>query len=200
MATHSSILAWRIPGEEIGGLQSTRLPRVRHNRATHTCTPHTHTRTYTHVEAHVHTCRDMHTKTHICTNTHEHTYRTQDVHDHAYACAHAHTYTDMHTHAGTQVANAHEHAYVCAWSCVHCSYMSAYHIFTHTCVHICVQLLKQRTNKLPGRWEGQGHCCLHWTLLARLELKPIRSLLAMWLLNSAQLPLEPKDASVIHQN
>ena len=34
MATHSSILAWRIPWtEEPGGLQSTRLQRVGHNRS-----------------------------------------------------------------------------------------------------------------------------------------------------------------------
>ena len=32
MATHSSILAWRIPWtEESGGLQSMELPRVRHD-------------------------------------------------------------------------------------------------------------------------------------------------------------------------
>ena len=32
MATHSSILAWRIPWtEELGGLQSIALHRVRHN-------------------------------------------------------------------------------------------------------------------------------------------------------------------------
>ena len=32
MATHSSILAWRIPWtEELGGLQSTGLRRVRHD-------------------------------------------------------------------------------------------------------------------------------------------------------------------------
>ena len=32
MATHSSILTWRIPGtEELGGLQSVGLQRVRHN-------------------------------------------------------------------------------------------------------------------------------------------------------------------------
>ena len=35
MATHSSILAWRIPWtEEPGGLQSTGLQRVRHDWAT----------------------------------------------------------------------------------------------------------------------------------------------------------------------
>ena len=35
MATHSSILAWEIPcTEEPVGLQSTGLPRVRHNLAT----------------------------------------------------------------------------------------------------------------------------------------------------------------------
>ena len=35
MATHSSILAWRIPGmREPGGLQSMGLLRVRHDRAT----------------------------------------------------------------------------------------------------------------------------------------------------------------------
>ena len=41
MATHSSILAWEIPGTEVpGGLQSMGLQRVRHNRVTehiHTC-------------------------------------------------------------------------------------------------------------------------------------------------------------------
>ena len=37
MATHSSILAWRIPWtEEPGGLQSMGLQRVRHNWATFT--------------------------------------------------------------------------------------------------------------------------------------------------------------------
>ena len=35
MAAHSSILAWRIPWtEELGGLQSTGLQRVRHDLAT----------------------------------------------------------------------------------------------------------------------------------------------------------------------
>ena len=35
MATHSSILAWRIPGtEEPGGLQSVVLQRVKHDQAT----------------------------------------------------------------------------------------------------------------------------------------------------------------------
>ena len=34
MATHSSVLAWRIPGTgEPGGLQSMRLPRVRYDLA-----------------------------------------------------------------------------------------------------------------------------------------------------------------------
>ena len=42
MATHSSILAWRIPWtEEPDGLQSVESQRVRHDRATNT---HTHTR------------------------------------------------------------------------------------------------------------------------------------------------------------
>ena len=39
MATHSSILAWRIPRtEEPGGLQSMGLQRVRYNLATNTFT------------------------------------------------------------------------------------------------------------------------------------------------------------------
>ena len=40
MATHSSILAWKIPWtEEPGGLQSVELQRVRHDLATgHACT------------------------------------------------------------------------------------------------------------------------------------------------------------------
>ena len=39
MATHSSILVWRIPWtEEPGGLQSTGLQRLRHNSATNTST------------------------------------------------------------------------------------------------------------------------------------------------------------------
>ena len=37
MATHSSILAWRIPRtEEAGGLQSVRLERVGYNKMTNT--------------------------------------------------------------------------------------------------------------------------------------------------------------------
>ena len=39
LATHSSILAWRIPWTEgSGGLQSVGLQRVRHDRATYTFT------------------------------------------------------------------------------------------------------------------------------------------------------------------
>ena len=39
MATHSSILAWRIPWtEELGGLPSRGLQRVRHVQVTNTCT------------------------------------------------------------------------------------------------------------------------------------------------------------------
>ena len=42
MATHSNILAWEIPwSEELGGLQSIELQRVRASAHTHT---HTHTR------------------------------------------------------------------------------------------------------------------------------------------------------------
>ena len=45
MATHSSILAWKIPWiEEPGGLRSKGSHRVRHDSATHTHT-HTHTQT-----------------------------------------------------------------------------------------------------------------------------------------------------------
>ena len=47
MATHSSILAWRIPWtEEPGGLQSRGAQTVRHNRATNT-----YIHTYTHTQA-----------------------------------------------------------------------------------------------------------------------------------------------------
>ena len=44
MATHSSILAWKIPWtEEPGGLQSMGLQRLRHDRVTNT---HTHIHVY----------------------------------------------------------------------------------------------------------------------------------------------------------
>ena len=50
MATHSSILAWRIPGtEKPGGLQSMGSQRVRHDRIDLACMhDNTHTHTYTH--------------------------------------------------------------------------------------------------------------------------------------------------------
>ena len=48
MATHSSILAWRMPWtEETGGLQFLGPHRIRHNWVTHT---HTHTHTHTNTE------------------------------------------------------------------------------------------------------------------------------------------------------
>ena len=48
MATHSSVLAWRIPWtKEPGGLQSTELQRVRQDWVTNT---HTHTHTHTHTQ------------------------------------------------------------------------------------------------------------------------------------------------------
>ena len=51
MATHSSILAWRIPWtEESGRLHSMGSQRVGHNWATNTHT-HTHTQTHTHTHA-----------------------------------------------------------------------------------------------------------------------------------------------------
>ena len=47
MATHSSILAWRIPlTEGPGELQSPELQKVEHHLATNT---HTHTHTHTHI-------------------------------------------------------------------------------------------------------------------------------------------------------
>ena len=50
MATHSSILAWRIPWtEEPGGLQSMGSQRVRHDWTTNT---HTHTHRHTHTHTH----------------------------------------------------------------------------------------------------------------------------------------------------
>ena len=50
MATHSSVLAWRIPQtEQPGGLQSLGSQRVRHNCVTHT-RRHTHTHTHTHTQ------------------------------------------------------------------------------------------------------------------------------------------------------
>ena len=52
MATHSSILAWRIPWtEEPGGLQSMGSQRVRHDWTTNT---HTHTHRHTHRHTHTH--------------------------------------------------------------------------------------------------------------------------------------------------
>ena len=57
-ATHSSILAWKMPWtEEPGGLQSVRLQRVRQHWAhmnKHTLT-HTHTYILTHTHTHTHT-------------------------------------------------------------------------------------------------------------------------------------------------
>ena len=53
MATHSSILAWRIPGtEEPGGLQSTGSQRVGHDWATTHTHTHTHTHSYACVQCH----------------------------------------------------------------------------------------------------------------------------------------------------
>ena len=52
MATHSSILVWRIPWtEEPGRLQSMGLQRVRHNWVTNT-----HSFTHTHTHTQTHTC------------------------------------------------------------------------------------------------------------------------------------------------
>ena len=50
MATHASILAWRIPWtEEPGGLQFMGSQTIGHNPVTHSHT-HTHTHTHTHSE------------------------------------------------------------------------------------------------------------------------------------------------------
>ena len=49
MTTHSIVLAWRTPWtEELGGLQSTGLQRVGHDRSDLT---HTHTHTHKHKNA-----------------------------------------------------------------------------------------------------------------------------------------------------
>ena len=50
MATHSSILTWRMPWtEEPGGLQSMGSQRVRHGWVTKHIYPYTHTHTHTHI-------------------------------------------------------------------------------------------------------------------------------------------------------
>ena len=55
MATHSSILAWRIPWtEEAGRLNSVGSQRVRHN-GRDLAHAHTHTHTHTHAHTHTHT-------------------------------------------------------------------------------------------------------------------------------------------------
>ena len=55
MATHSSILAWRIPGtEETGRLQSIKSQRVRHDQMTNTFTFLFHIYIYTHTHTHTH--------------------------------------------------------------------------------------------------------------------------------------------------
>ena len=60
MATHSSILAWRIPWtEKPGGLQSPGLQRVRQNRAQHA---ESHRSVY--VYTHIHVCICVHEYTH----------------------------------------------------------------------------------------------------------------------------------------
>ena len=125
MATHSSVLAWRIPGtEEPGGLQSTGSQRVRHNplqcsgpenprdrgawrAAVHGVTQSQTQRgrlTHTHIQTHAYT--DTHTRTHIHAHTHRHT------HIHTYTHIHTqtnrdtqrdtHTYTHTQTHTYTQ--------------------------------------------------------------------------------------------------
>ena len=54
MATHPSILAWRIPWTKPGRLQSMGWQRVRHDWAAHA---------RTHIHAHTHTCTCIHTHT-----------------------------------------------------------------------------------------------------------------------------------------
>ena len=64
--THSSTIAWRVPGtEEPGGLQSIASRRVRHDRSDFTrvhaharARTHTHTHTHTQTEAHRHLPKD----------------------------------------------------------------------------------------------------------------------------------------------
>ena len=54
MATHSSILAWRIPGtEETGRLQSIKSQRVRHDQMTNTFTFLFNIYIYTHTHTHL---------------------------------------------------------------------------------------------------------------------------------------------------
>ena len=71
MATHSNILAWRIPWtEEPGGLQSTGLQRVRHDWATSLCM--ISIPTLIKVQFMVHTLK-IYKYTHTHTHTHTHT-------------------------------------------------------------------------------------------------------------------------------
>ena len=51
MATDCNILAWESPWtEELGGLQSLGLQRVRHDLVTEATYTHTHTHTHTHTQ------------------------------------------------------------------------------------------------------------------------------------------------------
>ena len=142
----------------------------------------------------------MHTNTHACTNTREHSYRTQTcMSTHTCMCAPAHIYRHAYTcrHASDK----------CTWMCM-CMHGLTYivHIWvcvTHSHTRVCTRVVscprKGHTSYLGG---GRGRVAAVSTgiFLSCLEQNPIHTLLAIWLLNSAQLLLEPKDASVIHQN
>ena len=129
MATHPSILAWRIPWtEEPGGLQSmgsqslTRLSDLAHMHAhTHT---HTHTHTLIHIcpvtpPHHIHTGRQSHIFTQAHTSSHSHT--CLYLHTNPHTCTHTHPYplTQLPSQAHTL---AHNHT---------CSHILSH---SHTCV------------------------------------------------------------------
>ena len=101
MATHSSILAWRIPMDR-GPWRATVL-RVSKSwtclkRHTHR---HTHTRTHRHTHRHTDTDTQTQTHTHRYTQTQTHTQTQTDRYTDIHTQTHTDRHTDTHRHTQT---------------------------------------------------------------------------------------------------
>lgn len=117
---------------------------------------------------------------------------------HTHACVHARTHTQ------TWMSCVHVHSHKCTHACEYTRVCMVFcTLFTHECisrVHAHMWWAVQAKDKQVTWAAGAGWLLSLLAISSCLGLNPIHTLMAVRLLNSTQLPLEPKDTSAFHQH
>ena len=108
MATHSSILAWKIPGTEESGVAKKQTQLTTHTHLPSTIQPQTRTLTQTYIPIHITTHTHLLTVlTHIYMLSNIPAYPWMHVltHSHICTCTYTHTHSHIHSHTSEHEAS-----------------------------------------------------------------------------------------------